>query len=397
MAHQGHKKHKNSLHKFLAGLDPKKPLDINQMIRVARAEGRLQTLPQIHAYKRLAKELRGEKRAEAKGYERLGRRTSKSVGSVYHSLAQEEAQNLASQQAIGNQLVTSQAQTGAAFGKGLAQGQSAQLGNYERSRAATGAPAGGQAQQQLAQIVAAQQSSAAADAKAAQGLAVSQAASSSQLAGGLAGSAALQGATAQAGIKTSILGRIAESNMKYGQDIREAKGKAADAKATKGAAVVQALQALRGQEQQYLLGKAATRQNAQAAKLSAQTQLQTNRQDNRTSRANNAATNATSRANNQADIRAQNQQSQQQSAADRKAAKKARRHDQQAVRHLVKQQIKSFGPPKSKKQIDALEHYIRTQGAFGDNEVNLVARIVHNLLKKKHHGGGGGGNPPPNI
>jgi hypothetical protein len=401
--HHHNKGHHNKGHHGLGYLskflDPSKPLRGQDLLRAAKAEARIQTAPQVHGYQRLAKELGREKRFEAKGLNTLGRKTARSVGNVYDTLANQAQQNLATQAALGNQLIAQTGQRGQQAGQELAQSQAEQLGGLARQGADQGSPA----QTQLAQIVASQKAAAANDAKAAQAFASSQAVGSAQLSGNLATSSLLQGASQQAGIKNTILNRVAESDLKYGQDIREARGKAADARALKGSQIASALQTLRGQEQQFILGKMATKQRAQAAQLSAATSAANSRRTARSSAASRRSENRRSRRTARETHRhnlATEHSGQGQNRSDRHQAQRQREHFRHAIKHLANPVIgkkpASFWNPK---HVADLEHYIRTQGSFGPNEVNLVAKIVHNLIHKggKKHGHGGGKPPPHNI
>lgn len=251
--------------------NPRQVLSGGGLRRGARALTRLTIKPQTGAYRRLSAELRGEQGAEALGLAHLGQRTTGTVSDTYRNLAQSQAEEIARQSALGGLLQQNVGSNVQASQAALQGQQGGELGSYLQSAALRGAPGGGVAQQQLAALVAAQSQRQAGDSVAQQNFAASQAGSFSGLQAGMASASQMQGATAQADIQRDTANRIAESDLKYGQDIREAQGKLAEAKALKGSTQVQNLTTLREQERNYLLGKAATRQRAQAAKLGAQT------------------------------------------------------------------------------------------------------------------------------
>ena len=238
--------------------------------RAANALTTLEVRPQVRGYARLAKQLAGERESEAKGLGKLGTQLQSGVTNVYQNIAQTEAQSLATQQALANQLNTASAdivQQGAAD---LSAVQNTQTQGVADALTARGAPGGGTAQQELAAAVASQQASQSANSQAQQQFAAQQGSSYGNLATMMAGATQQQGGAAVGGIGSTVIQRIAKSGREYGGDIREARAKQAEAKASRGAVFNKNLLSLRGQEQEFMLGKQAVRSEKEKLALSKQ-------------------------------------------------------------------------------------------------------------------------------
>lgn len=245
--------------KKLRELETGQILTGKDLTRAANALTVLETRPQIRGYARLAKQLGGERESEAKGLGRLGSELQSGVTDVYKNIASAEAQSLATQQALANQLNQASAAISQQGASDLAAMQDAQTGGVADALALRGSQGGGAAQQELAAAVAAQKASQSANSQASQQFAAQQGAGYGQLAAALAGATQMQGGAAVGGIGQSVLQRVAKSNREYGGDIREARAKQAEAVASRGALFNKNLLGLRSQEQQFELGKAAVR------------------------------------------------------------------------------------------------------------------------------------------
>jgi hypothetical protein len=253
----GQKKKKFHPLKILADLQTDQALNGKDLRQAARALTMLEVRPQVKGYALLAKQLHNERETEAKGLGALGSHLQGNVKDVYHNIAASEAQNLANQQALASGLNVQSAQIAQQGQQNLTDMQKGQLGDLTAGLAIRGAPGGGSAQQELANAVAQQQAGQSANSQAAQQFAAQQGAGYGQLAAAMAGSAQMQGGASVGAIGRDVTNRIAESNMKYGQSIQDARQKLAEAKASKGATFVKNLLGLREGEQKFLLGKQA--------------------------------------------------------------------------------------------------------------------------------------------
>lgn len=251
--------HKPGFHPLavLKNFEPGKPLTGKDMAQAARALTVLETRPVIHGYKGIIREEEKAKAAEAAGLGRLGERTSGNVSSTYKNIAASEAETLARQSALGKQLTTGAANIAHTGNQELAGMQTGALGDYENQLQMRGAPQGGGAQEALAQAVASQQATENTDNQAAQQFAASQAANNGSLAAAMAASAQMQGGAAVGGINRDIINRTGEANQKADQSISGAREKLGEAKAAYGPAFTKNLLGLRGNEQKFILGKAA--------------------------------------------------------------------------------------------------------------------------------------------
>jgi hypothetical protein len=239
--------------------------DSNQILtgrRLKRFSKKLTNLeinPEVAGYRRLADELKGERGATQAGLEQLGSRLGGNVRSTYQGLAQAEAQGVARQAAIRNMLTQNSGQIAQQATQQQDTGQQGQLGGYLDSLQAKGAPGGGQAQQALSDMVAAQRARLATSNAAAQQTAVAQGAGYTSFAANQATANQQRGTEAQAGLQSTIAQRVGDSNVGFNQDIRESLGKLADAQAKRGPTRIKNLMDLRKSERDFILGRAATK------------------------------------------------------------------------------------------------------------------------------------------
>jgi hypothetical protein len=261
------KKQRFNPYKVLGDLETNQLLTGKDLRQAARALAAIETRTQTGGYRRLSKELHSERESEAEGLGRLGTTLQRQVGSVYRGIADSEAQALANQQALAGQLNQTSAQIAQEGQAALDATQNTQLGGVTDALALRGAPGGGTAQQELAAAVAAQDARQSANSQASQQFAAQQGAGYGQLAAMQARSTQMQGGAAVGGIGQTVIGRVAKSNREYGQDIREARSKLAEARANKGLLFTKNLLELRGAEQKYALGKAAVRGEREAQDL----------------------------------------------------------------------------------------------------------------------------------
>lgn len=256
--------------KILGELETGKLLTGKQLRQAARAITALEVRPQVKGYARLASQLTQEREAEAKGLGKLGTQLQSGVGDVYKSIAASEAQSLATQQAMANQLTQTTAGIAQQGQQSLTAMQNTQTQGVESSLAARGAPGGGTAQQELAAAVASQQASQSANSQASQQFAAQQGASTGNFLTNLASATQQQGGAAAGGIGQTVIGRIAKSNREYGGDIRDTLAKEAEAKASKGSLMVKNYLGLRGEEQKFKLGEQAVMSEKQKLALAKQ-------------------------------------------------------------------------------------------------------------------------------
>jgi hypothetical protein len=240
---------------------PNGELTPQQQAAYARAISVLETRPAIHGYKEIAKQLAGERESTAKGLGTLGSGLQGGVTDVYKNIAESEAQNLARQSQLGQQLNQQSASIATSGAKQLAGMQEGALGDYEKQLEMRGAPGGGGAQQQLANAVASQQATQNADSQAAQQFAASQGSSYGALASQMAGAAQMQGGAAVGQIGRDILSRVGQSNQKYNENIQTALGKLGEAKASYGPTFAKNLGVVHGEQQKFRLGQEAVQGN----------------------------------------------------------------------------------------------------------------------------------------
>jgi hypothetical protein len=359
----------------LKSFEPGKVHTGQELSKEARALTVLETRPLVHGYKELAKQL-GEQRDQTdQGLSGLGTRTMGNVSSVYQNIAQSEAQNIAHQQALGSQLSATSAGIAQGAGTDLAAQQSGALGDYEKQLQMRGAPAGGGAQEALAQAVASQQASQSADSQAAQQFANVQGGSYGALAGAMAGSAQMQGGEAIGDIGRDVVNRVGESDLKFNQSQQTALGKLGEAKAAYGPTFAKNLQGLTGEERKFILGKNAVQ--GEKAKLGLEgTKLQ-----------NEAAQNAIANQINQQKANAESTSaaaSAQNAATDAWKARhpaataaeiKKTKQSAAEVKAYLPSAVATYGAPKNPKM---LNQFI---GAV-NKEVSASPQIVQSVLKR---------------
>lgn len=254
-------------YKTLAELSAKRVLSPKQLREGARALTGLQTRAEVGAYRRTAGELHKERESEAKALGKLGGSLQGGVSDAYRAVAASEAQSLATQQALAGGLNQASADIARQGMADLSAMQNIQTGGVESSLAARGAPGGGAAQAELAAAVAAQKASQSAGSQASQQFAAQQGAGYGQLANMMGRATQMQGGAAVGGIGQTVIGRIGKSNREYGSDIREARAKEGEARANKGLLYAKNLLELRGQEQEFGLGKMAVTSEREKQKL----------------------------------------------------------------------------------------------------------------------------------
>lgn len=251
-------------------LNPNSTAEGKDLLKLARALTKIEIKPQVNAYKRLVKELRGQQTADTLGLRNLGNQTATQIGGAYQGADAGAAGSTLQASAIGQMLNQQQAAAQGQAAAQQAQTQSGQLGGLQEAMALRGAPGGGQAQQALQTLVNQQAARSAAEGQASATAAAAQGANYAGLSNAQRQATAQQGATALSDTARLIASRIAENKLTTGQDIREAQGKKADVKALKGAKMLEVLSTLRESERDFLLGKAATKQDRRALKSSEQ-------------------------------------------------------------------------------------------------------------------------------
>lgn len=369
-------------YKVLKGLETNKLLTPQQLNRAANALTVLETRPEIHGYQRIAKQLGEQKGLEDQGLLNLGQRTTGQVSSAYQNIAQSEAQSLATEKALGEQLNQRSgeiASQGAAALTAAQQGATDALGANLALRG--GAP-GGSAQEQLAQAVAAQKSTQASDSAAAQQFAASQGASTAGMLAEMAGSAQMQGGATVGQIGRDIIGRKAEADQKYGQSIREALGKKAEAKASFGAKNVKNLLELRANEQKYGLGKAAVQGE--------KTKLQLEKEKAGEEGKQNAIKNklAVAKLNNETkkaeaswlDATTNAWEAQHPNASSGEAGKHRKEYREGAaeVRALIPSLVAAYGAPKNQKMLNQFTNAVNSKASANPTIVKKVLEIWWN-------------------
>jgi hypothetical protein len=383
--------------KVLNELETGELLTPKQLQRAARAITALEVRPQVKGYGRLAGQLKGERETEAKGLGALGTQLQSGVGSVYHNIAQSEAQSLATQQGLANQLNQNTAAITQQGQQNLTAMQGTQTQGVADALAARGAPTGGGAQQELAAAVAAQQANQGANSQAAQQFAAQQGASGSNFLTGLAGSTQMQGGAAVGGIGQTVIGRIAKSNREYGGDIREALAKQAEAKASKGSLFAKNLLGLRGEEQKFLLGKEAVkgeRQKQQLAEQEAAQSKKENRQDQSQQKRENSQW--------AAEFGLKNWEAQHPNAGSSKVAEKRQeiKQDVNEVKSLIATVVGAEGAPKDGQQLNALIGALNSKASANPTLVRKVAQRwfqTHQRASKQGNRGIPGATKTPYV
>lgn len=381
--------------KVLNELETGNLLTGKQLRQAARAITALEVRPQVKGYGRLAGQLKGERETEAKGLGALGTQLQSSVGSVYHNIAQSEAQSLATQQALANQLNSTSANIAQQGATDLTAMQNTQTQGVADALTARGAPTGGGAQQELAAAAAAQQANQSANSQASQQFAAQQGASYGNLAATMAGATQQQGGAAVGGIGQTVIGRIAKSNREYGGDIREALAKKAEAKASGGPLFAKNLLGLRGEEQKFLLGKEAVkgeRQKQQLAEEEAAQSKRENRQDQSQQKRENSQW--------AAEFGLKTWEAQHPDAGSNKIAEKRQeiKQDVNEVKSLLATVIGAEGAPKDGQQLNALIGALNSKASANPTLVRKVAQRwfqSHQRASKQGNRGKRGGTKVP--
>lgn len=374
-------------YKVLKGLETNKLLSPKQINAAARALTTLETRPEIHGYQRIAKQLAQQKALEDQGLLNLGQRTTGNVSSVYQNIAQSQAQSLATEKALGEQLNARSSEIGSQSAAALNATDTGATEAANANIALRGGAPGGSAQEQLAQAVAAQKATQASDSAAAQQFAASQGASTAGMLAEMAGSTAMQGGATVGQIGRDIIGRKAEADQKFNQNIQEALQKKGEAKASFGPKDVKNLLELRANEQKYQLGKAAVagnkaklsleqKEGARAAKTEAEqnainNKLAAAKLANETKSAEASWLNATTNA----------WEAHHPNAAKGEAGKKRSERKEEAgeVRSLIPQAVSHFGgPPKNQQQLNQIIEHINEKASAKPTVVKKIVEIWWN-------------------
>lgn len=239
--------------------DPNSILSGRRLKRASKKLTGLEIDPEVGGYQRLANELRAERQAVTSGIEGVGQRLSGQLAGNYRTLAESEAKNVARQAAIKTMLGQQSGQIAQQSEQSQTTAQQGALGSHLESLQARGAQGGGEAQQALADMVSAQRARMATSNAAAQQSAAAQGAGYEQYASAQASANQQRGAEAQGELGRTIAGSIGESNLRYGQDIRESLGKLAEAQAKRGPTRIKNLLDLRKSEREHILGGAAVK------------------------------------------------------------------------------------------------------------------------------------------
>lgn len=362
----------------LSQLDTGSVLSGKDLSRAARALTALEIRPQLHGYKQLANQLTRERNEEAQGLGKLGTELQGNVTDVYKNMGASQANSVAAQQAIASTLNQQSAGIASAASADQAKMQAGALGEYTQALQARGAPGGGSAQQQLSDAVTQQQQAQSANSQAAQQFAASQGAGYGQLQAGLAGASQLAGGAAVGGIGRSVIGRVGESNQKYGENIQTALGKLADVKATKGALYTKNLLGLREGEQKYELGKQAVQGNK--AKLANEETHDRAEEATNKEKAHASLTSAAASAKNAAVAEYKAKHPNASSGEQAKRVKEIREGTQE-VKSLIPGLVAAYGPPESKKE---LNQFILALNGKASASPTLVQRVVKAWYAKKN-------------
>lgn len=348
----------------LKELETGKVLTGKDITRAANALTVLETRPQIRGYARLAKQLAGERESEVKGLGRLGTQLQSGVTNVYRNIAQTEAQALATQQALANQLNQTSAGIASQGAADLTAMQNTQTQGVADALSARGAPGGGTAQQELAAAVAAQQVSQSANSQAQQQFAAQQGSSYGNLAAMMAGATQQQGGAAVGGIGQTVIQRIAKSGSEFGGDIREARAKQAEAKASRGATFNKNLLSLRGQEQEFMLGKQAVRSEKEKLALSKQEAAEARKQRGIEN----------SQWAQEFGLKTWEAQHPNAGSNEVKEKKQEIKQDVNEVKSLIATVVGAEGSPKNKQQLNALIGALNSKASANPTLVRKVAQ-----------------------
>lgn len=384
---------KPGFHPFqaLKEMEAGKVLTPQQLARGARALTVLETRPEIHGYKQIAKQLGQERDLQSQGLENLGKRTSGNVSSVYKDIAASEAQNLARQQALGEQF-NNQAKSIASEGsQSLVGMQKGVLGDEAAQQQLRGAPGGGEAQQALANAVAAQQAHQAQDAEASRNYAASQAASYNALGMGMAGATQMQGGETVGQIGRDIIGRTAESNQKFNANIQTALGKLSEAKASFGPKETKNLLALREGENKLRLGQEAVQGNKAKLGLEGQKLREEQRQNSISNKISqqNANTSETSAHASLINAMVNKWEAEHPNASSGAAGKHRQEVKQEVreVRSLIPSLVGAYGsplrPPKGVNPQKALSIFTVKMNEKASANPTIVARVLQHWFQNQ--------------
>ena len=242
-------------------LQPRKSAKGKDLLKLARALTKLEIKPEVKSYQRLAKELRGQSAADTLGMRRLGQDVSEHIGGAYRGFDRGAQQGVANAAAVGAVLDQQVRGLGQQAAQEQQTAQTGQLGGLQEAMALRGAPGGGQAQAALQNLVGQQAARRAQESQAAGTAAAAQGGNYTGLANAMRTATAAQGTTALSDTQRTIAARIAENKLASSADIREAMGKKADVKALRGETMLKNLGEARETERDWILGRAATRQD----------------------------------------------------------------------------------------------------------------------------------------
>lgn len=265
-----HKKHKKKSVPDL--LNPSANLRGKHILRIARALTRIETQPQINAYRRLAGRYGRDMNRDLRGLHRLGERTRRQIGGAYSST---DVQLAAAKRATRQRGVNTKqqvSQIGADAGQRLNEVQTSTLGNQIDTLAGQGIPAGQSASQSaLAQAMASQQQSSDRSRTAWDQFTANQASTDNTLAANMLSANKMARVNAKAEASRITMSRKAQTRADYGEARRDVLGKLADAKSLKGSTMLKNLLELREGERSFLNEKAAVA--AQMAQANMDNQL----------------------------------------------------------------------------------------------------------------------------
>ena len=365
------------------------------LVKLARAMAKVEIKPQVRAYARLVKELKGQQAMDTIGLERLGQRTQADIQGAANAYDVGAQAATSRTQAVGNALQAQLAQQGKAAAAEQQTAQTGALGGLQDAMSLQGAPQGGQAQAALSGLVSQQAARRAAETQAAGQFATSQQGSYGGLLEGMRTSGGLQASTARQSVGRDIASRIAETRLQSGQDIREALGKKADIKALKGATMLEKLAQLRGEERDYDLGRRATAVDRRGQTLSAASDAASLAE----TAAHNDAMEAAAAQN--ADAATTNAQAnlEDNGSGGGHEGRQDRRQEARKIANYVRDAINQFGLPSERNHPDRalanLKQYVLSQE--GISNPNLVDRVIQDILRRRRQGGGGVDEPPANL
>jgi hypothetical protein len=368
--------------------DPTQTATGKDLVKLARAMAKVEIKPQVRAYRRLIKELKAQQAADTVGLQRLGQQTQSDIQGAANAYDTGAQGATARTQAVGGILQGQLAQQGQAAAAEQQTAQTGTLGGLTEGLQLQGAPQGGAAQAALAELVQQQGARRAAETQAGGQFASSQQGSYGGLLEGMRTAGALQASTSRQQSSRDIASRIAEQRLQAGQDIREAAGKKADVKATKGATILAKLAELRAGERDYILGKRATATTRRGQDITAQTAAASQAaQDARQEDAQAAALDLEA-AGDQNEPSTQNQ-------GGPPEGQHARRVEAKKIKNLAQEFVDQYGAPEDRRNPDTaylkLKHYLLSQE--GISNPTLVDRVLRQLGYAVGGQGSSGGGP----